>query len=58
MAQGAYVFGYGSRIEKESRTRTNPEAAEPGRLELLVISVAGFTISPITLAALAPFWAQ
>jgi hypothetical protein len=28
MAQDAYVFGYGSLIEKESRTRTNPEAAE------------------------------
>src|SRR5215831_2954196 len=28
MAQGAYVFGYGSLIEKESRTRTNPEAVE------------------------------
>ncbi|HKD03522.1 MAG TPA: gamma-glutamylcyclotransferase family protein, partial [Terriglobales bacterium] len=34
MAQGAYVFGYGSLIEKESRTRTNPEAADarPARL--------------------------
>jgi hypothetical protein len=28
MAQGAYIFGYGSLIEKESRTRTNPEAVE------------------------------
>jgi cation transport regulator ChaC len=28
MAQGAHVFGYGSLIEKESRTRTNPEAAD------------------------------
>src|SRR5882757_3794424 len=28
MVQGAYVFGYGSLIEKESRTRTNPEAAD------------------------------
>jgi cation transport regulator ChaC len=34
MAQGAYVFGYGSLIEKESRTRTNPEAvdARPARV--------------------------
>jgi hypothetical protein len=28
MAQDAYVFGYGSLIEKASRTRTNPEAAD------------------------------
>ena len=28
MADGAYIFGYGSLIEKESRTRTNPEAVE------------------------------
>jgi hypothetical protein len=27
MAEGAYVFGYGSLIERESRTRTNSEAA-------------------------------
>jgi ChaC-like protein len=34
MPQGAYVFGYGSLIEKESRTRTNPEAADarPARI--------------------------
>jgi len=34
MAQGAYVFGYGSLIESESRTRTNPDAvaAWPARL--------------------------
>jgi len=28
MAEGAYVFGYGSLIEKASRTRTNPEAVD------------------------------
>jgi cation transport regulator ChaC len=28
MAQRAYVFGYGSLIDKESRTRTNPEAVD------------------------------
>ena len=28
MTRGAYVFGYGSLIERESRTRTNPEAVE------------------------------
>ena len=28
MAQSAYVFGYGSLIEKASRTRTNPEAVD------------------------------
>lgn len=28
MAEDAYVFGYGSLIERESRTRTNPEAAD------------------------------
>ena len=34
MAEGAYVFGYGSLIEKESRIRTNPEAvdAQPARV--------------------------
>ena len=34
MAQGAYIFGYGSLIEKKSRTRTNPEAenAQPARI--------------------------
>lgn len=34
MAQGAYVFGYGSLIERESRTRTNPDAigAWPARV--------------------------
>jgi hypothetical protein len=34
MAKDAYVFGYGSLIEKESRTRTNPEAidARPARV--------------------------
>jgi hypothetical protein len=34
MAQGAYVFGYGSLIERASRTRTNPEAvyAWPARV--------------------------
>jgi len=34
MAQGAYVFGYGSLIEKASRTRTNPDAlgAWPARI--------------------------
>jgi hypothetical protein len=28
MAQSAYVFGYGSLIERASRTRTNPEAVD------------------------------
>ena len=34
MSEGAYVFGYGSLIEKESRIRTNPEAvdARPARV--------------------------
>lgn len=34
MAKGAYVFGYGSLIERASRTRTNPEAvgAWPARV--------------------------
>jgi hypothetical protein len=34
MAQGAYVFGYGSLIERASRTRTNPDAvgAWPARV--------------------------
>ena len=34
MAQSAYVFGYGSLIERASRTRTNPEAinAWPARV--------------------------
>lgn len=34
MAEDAYIFGYGSLIEKESRTRTNPEAtdARPARV--------------------------
>jgi cation transport regulator ChaC len=34
MAQDAYVFGYGSLIERASRTRTNPDAvgAWPARV--------------------------
>lgn len=34
MAQGAYIFGYGSLIERASRTRTNPDAigAWPARI--------------------------